>query len=150
MKISNTIEIKSKPEKVFYWLEDPCRAMKWMTSVTRTEIIKETPNIIGTTFREYIEEDNRGTEMNGIVTDFISNKRLTFHLEGDCNTAKIDFNLEEKDGITQLTQNVELQFKGFLRILTIFLGTFLKKKIERQAQSEFVRLKELCEQNVQY
>ena len=46
MKFSNIIEINAKSEIVFYWLEDPARAMQWMTSVVNTEIIKKTPNMI--------------------------------------------------------------------------------------------------------
>jgi uncharacterized protein YndB with AHSA1/START domain len=148
MKISIRIGIKATSEKVFYWLEDPGRAMEWMTSVTKTEIIKATPNMIGTTFREYIEENGRGTEMQGVVTDFVSNKRLAFHLEGDFNLAEVSFILEEEGEITQLTQNVEVHFKGMLRILSIFLGPFFKKKIISQAQREFAKLKELCERDV--
>ncbi len=100
MKITNTIGINNSPENVFYWLENPDRAMEWMTSVTKTEIIKETSNMIYTTFREYIEENGRGTEMHGIVTDFVSNKRLAFFLEGKYNSAEINFTLEEKEGFT--------------------------------------------------
>ena len=74
MEVSNTIEINCTPEKVFYWLEDPVRAMEWMTSVTRTKIIEETPDMVGTTFVEYLEEGGRGTEMRGIITEFIPNK----------------------------------------------------------------------------
>ena len=65
MKIVNTIEINATADRVFGWLEDPNRAMEWMTSVTKGEIIEETSDIVGTTFREYIEENGRGTEMRG-------------------------------------------------------------------------------------
>jgi carbon monoxide dehydrogenase subunit G len=147
MKIFNRIQIKATPEKVFYWLEDPDRAMQWMTSVTKSEIIEETPNMIGTTFREYIEENGRGTEMRGLVTDFVSNKRFAVHLEGDFNSAEVSFTLKEKGDMTQLTQNVELHFKGMMRILSLFWGGSIKKKILRQVQNEFNRLKELCEQD---
>jgi uncharacterized protein YndB with AHSA1/START domain len=150
MKISNTIEIKSTPEKVFYWLEDPDRAMEWMTSVTKAEIINETPNMVGTTFIEYIEENGRGIEMHGVVTDFVSNKRLAFQLDGDFNSVEVDFTLEGKEGITQLTQNAEIHFKGIMSVLSILLGPFFKKKIMSQVRSEFTRLKELCEQDVKY
>jgi carbon monoxide dehydrogenase subunit G len=148
MKISNKIEIKALPEKVFYWLEDPDRAMEWMTSVTKSEIIKETTDRVGTTFREYIEENGRGTEMHGVVTEFVSNERFAVHLEGDFISVKVNFVLEEKGCMTQLTQNVELGFKGMLKVLSIFLRASLKKKIIHQAQNEFSRLKELCEQKV--
>ncbi len=146
MKISNRIEIKAAPEKVFYWLEDPDRAMKWMTSVTKSEIIKETPLKVGTTFREYIEENGRGTEMHGVVTEFVSNERFAVHLEGDFTSADVSFILEENGEVTHLTQNVELRFKGMLKVLSVFIRASIKKKIIRQAQNEFARLKELCEQ----
>ena len=147
MKISNTIGIQSSPEKVFYWLEDAGRAMKWMTSVTKTEIIQETPDMVGTTFREYIEENGRGTEMQGEVIDFVENRRIAFHLEGDFNSVEVEFILENREGITLLTQNAEIHFKGIVGVMSIFLGYFFKKKIIRQSQNEFARLKELCEQD---
>ena len=145
MKIVNRIDVRATPEAVFHWLEDPERAMQWMTSVTRSEIIKETPSRVGTTFREYIEEDGRGTEMHGVVTEFVSNERFAVHLEGDFNSVDVSFSLEEKAGVTQLTQNVQLGFKGMLKVLSAFLRVSIKKKIVNQAQKELAKLKELCE-----
>ena len=150
MEISNTIEIRNTPEKIFYWLEDPSRAMEWMTSVSKTEIIKETPNMVGTTFRELLEENGRGTEMRGVVTDFVSNKRLAFHLEGEFNSVEVNYTLQEKGEITQLSQNAEIQFKGLLRVLSVLFSPIFKKKIKNQARREFAKLKELCERDVQY
>jgi uncharacterized protein YndB with AHSA1/START domain len=141
MKISNTIEIKTTPENVFYWLEDPERAMKWQTTVTKYEIIKETPQKVGTTFTEYIEENGHGTEMRGILTGFVPNKMLAFHLEGDYNTIDVNFTLKEKEGTTQITQHAEVHFRGMLKVLSVYL----KRKIIKQMQKEFALLKELCE-----
>jgi len=64
MKLSYTVNINSTTEKVFYWLKDPERAMMWQTSVSKTEILHETPDIIGTTAREIIEENGRSVEMH--------------------------------------------------------------------------------------
>jgi carbon monoxide dehydrogenase subunit G len=146
MKITNIIEIQATPEKIFYWLDDPDRAKKWMKSVTKSEFIKETPNRIGTTFREYVEENGRGIEMRGVVTEYVSNQRFAVHLESDINSVEVSFVLEEKGSITQLTQYVDLRFKGMLKLMSIFLWAPLKKKIIRQAKNEFSRLKDLCEQ----
>lgn len=143
MKVVNRLEINTKPEKVFYWLEAPDRAMKWMTSVTRTEIIKETPDRVGTTCREYVEENGRGTEMRGVFTEFVSNERFAVQLEGDFNAVDVNFILNEKGDMTELTQNVELRFKGLLKILCLFLGSSIKKKILSQTESEFARLNAL-------
>jgi uncharacterized protein YndB with AHSA1/START domain len=96
MRISNVIEIRNTPEIVFSWLVDPRRAIQWMTSVSKTEIIEETSDKIGTTFREIVEENGYETELRGIVTDFVLNKRITFHLEGDFNVVDVSYSLEEK------------------------------------------------------
>ena len=125
-----TSDDEATPEKVFYWLGNPERAMEWQTNVTKYKIIKDTPDKVGTTFTEYIEEKGRGTEMQGVVTDFVPNKKLAFHLEGDYNTVDVDFSLKEKDGITHLTQNADIHFKGMLKVI----GIFIKKKIIKQTQ----------------
>jgi carbon monoxide dehydrogenase subunit G len=147
LRVSNIIEIQASLTKVFYWLDDPNRAKKWMTSVTKFEIIKETTNRVGTTFHEYIEENGRGIEMNGVVTEFVSNERFAVHLESNINSVDVSFVLEQKGGITQLTQNAELHFKGMLKVLSILLRASIRKKIIRQTQGELARLKELCEQD---
>ena len=147
MKYTNTIEIRNTADKVFYWLEDPSRAVAWMTSVSKTEIVDETPNMVGTTFRETVEENGRGTEMKGVVTGFVSNKHLAFHLEGEFNSVDVDYTLQEEGRITHLTQTADVRFKGLLRLLSVFLGPILKKKIEEQARGEFDKLKKLCEQH---
>ena len=147
MKIANRIDIKASPEKVFSWLEHPDRAKQWMTSVTRSEFIHETPNRVGTTFREYVEEDGRGIEMRGVVTEFVPNERFAVHLESELNTVDVRFDLAVGEGVTQLTQDVDLRLKGMLKVLGLFLRSSIKAKVTRQAQKEFARLKQLCEQD---
>ena len=134
MKIVNTIEIQAPPVKVFSWIENPERAKEWMTSVTRSEIIQEMPNKVGTTFLETVEEDGRSVEMQGIVIDFKPNQRFSIKLESDYHTAEVDFTLEETEGITYLTQNVDLQFKGAAVLRTL----------ERQALAQLQRAEDLA------
>jgi uncharacterized protein YndB with AHSA1/START domain len=147
MKISCQIEIEAPQETVFYWIEDPSRAMKWMTSVTHTEIIDQKPDLIGTTFREYVEENGSGTEMEGVITDFVPNQRIAFHLEGGYNAVDVDFTLQSREGITQLTQRADVRFKGKLRVLSLFFGPTFKRKITSQMEQEFSTLKALCERD---
>jgi carbon monoxide dehydrogenase subunit G len=148
MRISNSVLIQNTPEEIFYWLEDPGRAMEWMSSVSKTEIIQEVPGMVGTTFREYIEEEGRGTEMRGVVTEFMPGRRMAFHLEGDYNTVEVSYSLEEKGEATLLSQEAEIRFKGLLGIFSLILGSTFKKKLISQSQSELARLKELCERDL--
>lgn len=145
MKITQTVEIRATVEEVFYWLGDPTRAMEWMTSVSRTEIIEKTPGWIGTTFRETVEEGGRGTELRGVVTDFVANERMAFHLEGEFNTVDVVWTLRHRGETIEVSQVAEVRFKGLMSVLILVLGPAFKKKMMAQGQSEFARLKALCE-----
>jgi uncharacterized protein YndB with AHSA1/START domain len=145
LKITQTVEIRATVEEVFCWLGDPTRAMEWMTSVSRTEIIEQTPGWIGTTFRETVEEGGRGTELRGVVTDFVENERMAFHLEGEFNTVDVVWTLQDRGEITEVLQVAEVRFKGLMRVLVLLLAPAFKKKITAQGQSEFAKLKALCE-----
>ena len=148
MKLSVSIDIRSTPERVFYWLGDPDRAMQWMESVTRYEIIDQTPDMVGTTFREYMQDGERETEMRGIVTEYVPNKSFGMHLESDYHIVDVRHNLEENGDITQVSQEAEISFKGFMKVIMLFLWPLLKRNITQQSLSELAKLKELCEQDI--
>jgi uncharacterized protein YndB with AHSA1/START domain len=139
------VEIRATAAEVFYWLGDPIRAAEWMTSVSRTEIIERTSDWVGTTFKETVEEDGRGTEMRGVVVDFVANERMTFHLEGTFNTVDVTWTLEEGGQVTRVSQYAVLRFKGVLRVLSILFARRLKRKIDAQGQGELAELKRLSE-----
>ena len=146
MKIIDCIEINTTPEKVFYWLEVSDHGMLWMTSVTKSEIIHETPNKVGTTFREYIEEGGYGGEMQGVITEYVSNERFAVRLESEIISIDVLFDLEDKGDKTQLMQHVDFQFKDIeMKVLSVFFRTSIRKMIINQARKESARLKELSE-----
>lgn len=142
MKIIYRVEIHAKPKEVFYWIEEPDRAKEWATSVTRSEFIKKTPNKIGTTFIEWVEEDGHEIEMKGTVTDFQPNKSFAVRVESESHSADVRFVLKEMNGMTRLTQEIELRFENEL---SDTISDSIRKSIISQAQNEFARLKELCE-----
>lgn len=147
MKLSFEIEIDCSPEEVFYWLKDPERAKEWMTSVSETEMLSGTPNTVGSTFREIIKDQNGQTEMRGVVTGYRENELISFHLSGQYNTVDVEFRLEKRGQQTRVSQIAEVRFRSFMRILSIFLGPAFKKQITAQSQTEFARLKALCEKS---
>ena len=145
MKITYAMEIKTTPEKVWYWLGTPERAMVWQTNVSKTEILQGTPDWIGTTFRETIEENGSGTEMEGVVTDYRENQALAMHLSGNYNVVDVEWHIEERGEHTRLTVYSNISFRSFIKILSILIRPVFKKKITKQLQVEFAKLKELCE-----
>jgi uncharacterized protein YndB with AHSA1/START domain len=145
MKITYSIEIDSPPEQVFYWIGDPERAKVWMTSVTHTETLHQTPDWVGTTFREVVEDDEGSTELHGVVTGYQPNRSMGFHLSGKYNVADVEYHLEDIGGRTRLTQQTAMRFKGLAGVLSVFMGPVFKRQIVAQLDAEFARLKELCE-----
>jgi len=145
MKISYTIDILRPPEEVFLWIGSPEKAMVWMTSVSRTEFLHRTPDMIGTTFREVVADEKGSTELQGVVRDYRPNQRIAFHLSGSYNVVDVEYRLEAIEGGTRLTQTAEVRFKSFLWLVSIVMGPVFKKKLVEQVSQEFANLKELCE-----
>ncbi|MFC1953640.1 SRPBCC family protein [Chloroflexota bacterium] len=146
MKVSYSIDISSKVDKVWSWLGTPERAMVWQTSVSKTEIIQETPNMIGTTFRETITENGKSVEMLGTITDYRENQVLAMNSSGIYNTVEIEWQLEEIKNGTRLSFRANIRFKSSLKVLSILFRPVFKRKIVIQLKEELARLKELCEQ----
>ena len=145
MKISFSIDINSPPATVFGWVEDPEKAMKWMTSVAGGEILHETPERVGTTFREVVEEDGKGVEMQGEITGYKPNQSIAFHLNSRVNEVDVEFRVEAIPNGTRLTQTANVRWKFPVNVISIFAGGKIKQSISAQAQKEFEMLKELCE-----
>ena len=149
MKISFSIDVNSPPVTVFGWVEKPEKAMKWMTSVTRGEILHETPERIGTTFREVVEEDGSGVELQGMITDYVPDRSISFHLESRVNMVDVEYCVEAIQSGTRLTQNANVRWKFPVNVISLFMGAKIKQNISIQAQKEFKKLKELCEGGVE-
>jgi uncharacterized protein YndB with AHSA1/START domain len=148
MKISFSIDINSPPAMVFGWVENPEKAVKWMTSVAKTEILHETPEKIGTTFREVVAEGGSGVELQGTITDYKPNKSISFHLESRVNVVDVMYSVEELPNGTRLSQNANVRWKFPVNVISIFMGSKIKQNISTQSQKEFEKLKEFCENGV--
>jgi len=148
MEISSAVTIKSTPGEVFGWLEDPEKAMTWMTSVSSGEILHETPERVGTTFREIVEDENGSIEMHGVITGFEDGKRIAFHLESRVNIVDVEYRVEKTTDGVRLDYHANVKWKFPVNIISIFMGNKMKQGIAAQLEDELSRLKELCESDV--
>ncbi|UCE97182.1 MAG: SRPBCC family protein [Dehalococcoidia bacterium] len=147
MKFVYTMDINCTREKVWYWLGTPERVVMWQTNISKTEILEQTSNWIGTTFRETIEENGKGVEMQGIITDYQENRSLAMHMLSKYNVVEVKWQIKPMGGYTRLNLRSNIRFKSFLKILSIIFWPTFKRQIQRQLDREYAKLKELCEQN---
>lgn len=116
-----------------------------MTSVSGGEILHETPDRVGTAFREVVKDESGSIEMHGMITGFEPDKSIAFHLESRVNNVDVEYQVEKIDNGSRLLYHAKIKWKFPVNIISIFMGNKMKQSILAQLQDELGRLKELCE-----
>lgn len=145
MHITYAIEIESPVETVFAWVGDGEKAMAWMKSVTRGEIIQATPEVVGTTFKEYVEEDGKGVEMSGVITRYEPPRAIAFRLESRVNQVEVAYQVEACGEKTRLEITSDVRWKFPINLMSIAFGGQMRRGILAQLAEETNELKRLCE-----
>ena len=145
MEIKAEIEISKNPEEIFLWINNPAKAMLWQKNVKSGEIIKETAERIGTTFKEELEEDGECLVMYGEIIDFIPNKLISFHIKSKIHNVYVDYSVIGGINKSTVTVNSKIKWKFPMNLICLVIGQKIKSKIFKQIKSELKELKILCE-----
>ena len=78
MRIQRSIEVAAPPEKIWPFLVEPKKILKWFTLLKKFEYTGDKRSGVGTTF--YYEEKSGGQlmKLNYVVTEWVKNERLAF------------------------------------------------------------------------
>lgn len=145
MRITYANEICKSPEEVFPWIAEPNKAMQWQKNVKAAEILINTPEVVGTTFKEEIEEDGNRLEMRGVITKFVEDQVVAFHLESKIHQVDVSYSLVGGHDVTRVTVDARIHWKFPLNVLSVFIGRKMKIGIAEQLKTEVFELKRLCE-----
>ena len=145
MKISHAINISCTPEQLFPWVAEPEKAMQWQKGVRSGEILKETPGIVGTTFRETLDENGNTLEMIGEIIDYVQDQRISFQLESNIHKVDVTYSLEWDGRQSLFAMASTIRWKFPMNLMALFIGRKMKNNILQQTASEFAELKRLCE-----
>lgn len=145
MKVTSEIEISQSPETVFPWIAEPEKAMQWQKNVKGGEVLLSKSGMVGTTFTEVIEEDGRSLEMTGVITRYVENKNISFHIVSKVHEFDVDYLLENSSGITKVSIEANIRWKFPMNIISVFSGGKIKRKIASELAFELKDLKRLCE-----
>ena len=121
VKISAAIDITCRPEEVFTWIDDPGKAMLWQKGVKGGEIIKETPGKIGTTFKETMEEDDKSMEMEGKITNYISDELISFQLESKIHRVQVNYSIKGETVRSIVKIDSMIHWKFSMNIISFFI-----------------------------
>jgi len=80
MRVQRSIEIAAPPEKIWPFLIEPEKIMKWFNLLQKFEYTSDKRSGAGTPF--YYEEKSGGRlmKLNFVVTEWVENERLAFRM----------------------------------------------------------------------
>ena len=146
MKTSKTTIINAPAHIVFPWLEDSERLKQWIPNVVEDVPITETPEKVGSTFRQVFHENGKDMEMTGEITAYTENERLRVFMEGAMFNLDVDYTLTSSaPDQTEVTQDTVIKMKGVMKLMTplmLLMSKFSKTDPQEEAHQ---RLKDLAE-----
>ena len=95
MRTSKTTIIDAPASIVFLWLEDKDRLQKWVPNLIEDQTLADTPDKIGSRFRQVYLENGKRMEMVGEITDYVENERMRVDISGDMFDLDVDYTLKQ-------------------------------------------------------
>ena len=146
MKTTMTTRIDAPAEIVFLWIHENERLKQWIPNLIEDEPLLDTPEKVGSRFRQVFLENGKQMEMTGEITAYVENERLRAMMSGDMFDLDVDYTLKAlSDTQTDVTQETEIKFKGFLKLFAPLM-LLMSKLSSKDPQAEaHAKLKAMAE-----
>ena len=146
MKTQTRTRINAPASTVFLWLDDTQRLKQWVPNLAVDEVITDTPEKVGSQFRQVFLENGREMEMTGEITAFVENEQMRVNMAGKMFNLDVEYILTAvSDAQTDVTQNTQIQFKGLMKIfapLMILASKFSSKDPQADAHAKLKAMAE--------
>lgn len=144
MNTNTSVEIMRPISEVFRYTTE--NVSDWSITVIEDEVLEETPEKVGTTFRIMTEERGRKMEMTGVVTRYETDRLNEVHLISKAFDIDALYEFEDLgDGNTRVTETATVYPKGFAKVIFFLIGWAMKKSNCDALQKELDSLKEQLE-----
>ena len=134
MRLQRSIKIAAPPEKIWPFLVEPEKILKWFTLLEKFEYTGEQRSGVGTLF--YYEEKSGGRlmKLNYVVTEWVENERLAFSLtSGPLKKDDQVWSIEATPTGSRFTleEDVELPWGIIGKVMgALFVGRTIGKNLE--------------------
>ncbi len=143
MENISSIEIDRPIEQVFEFTLD--HTPEWSLVVVENEVLTETPDGVGSTFRVLTEDRGRKMEFQGVVTHHQPPTASSVNMVGKQFDIFAEYTFEDLGGRTRVCQRSVVTPKGFMKLVFMLLGWMMKKSSCDAAEKELANLKALLE-----
>ncbi|WP_166831496.1 SRPBCC family protein [Thalassoroseus pseudoceratinae] len=139
----NSIEIERPIEEVFLLTNN--HVAEWSSVVIEEEVLHEEEGGVGTRFRSITESNGKRMEFDGTVTHYDPPYANTVELKGEQFDLEVEYEFEDLDGNTRVTQRSHVHPRGLIRLVFMFLGPIIRRAQCDATYKELQRLKTFCE-----
>lgn len=118
---------------------------EWSIIVVKDEVIDETPEGVGSTFRVTTEEKGRRSVFEGRVTRHEPPVAHAVFMKGSQFDITAEYRFEDLGGRTRVTQWSQVQGKGVFKVIFVLLGWLMRKANRNALEQELLNLKRVAE-----
>ena len=144
MKVQRSIVIAAPPEKIWPFLIEPEKIVKWFNLLQKFEYTGDKRGGVGTTF--YYEEKSGGQlmKLNYVVTEWVENEKFVFKMTSGTSVKSYEqrWTLEPTPSGSTFTfmEEVELPFG----IIGKLIGAVIRRSSEAHVKQMLTALKSLA------
>lgn len=140
-RIESRVEIGAPATAVFPWLVEPERLGRWISGFIGSEPIGSSEVRIGSRSRDIIEAEGRRIEVETEIVELRPGERLAVRITSSSHEQLDRYDLETRDGVTQLTYRSDMRMRGLTRLL----GPLITRQIRARAEKDMATLKRQVE-----
>lgn len=144
INIEDSIYIDRPVKQVFSYATDLDKNRHWQSDVLHTELTSKGPFGQGATYRLVNHFMGQRLEIEGVVSEFVPNRRCTYQVLSGPIRGKNSFVFEPVNGGTWFTT------RGLLELKTLKMAGFLvRRKARQQVRNDLQKLKHILENSAE-
>ncbi len=143
METFGSVEINRPIEEVFDYTMN--HATEWSNIMVEHEMLHETEDVVGSTFRIVTEDRGRRMDFEGEVTYHRPPTASSIVMRGKQFNLEVAYQFEDLGGRTKVSQRSVVHAKGFVKIMMFLFGWMMKKSSCDALDKEFASLKSKLE-----
>jgi hypothetical protein len=147
MQNEGSIEIDRPIDEVFDLTNN--HVAQWSIVVVENEVLDETPDGVGTTFRCVTEERGKRMEFQGVITRYQPPHASAIRLTGQMFDIDAEYLFQDLSGRTRVTQKSVVTGKGLFKWFLLLCGWMMKRSSCDATAKELQSLKKFCEEHRQ-
>jgi uncharacterized protein YndB with AHSA1/START domain len=130
-RIESRVEIGAQPATIFPWLVEPDRLSRWVGGFIGSEPIGSDEVRVGARSRDIIEAEGKRFEVETEIVEMSPGSRLAVRITSPSSEQVDSYDLEARNGSTELTYRSDMRLKGVTRLLSPLVGSQLRARAEK-------------------